>query len=95
MVANFVKSKSIQMIKMGESKKLILVTTFFLVALLILVSNETSAFMVPEVMVSNFVKPITTYLFDIIKQLLTGLISFLVAAGLFSFSVNNSQKCWT
>jgi len=92
MVANFVKSKSIQMIKMGKSKKLILVATFFLAVLLILVSNETSAFMVPEVMVSNFVKPITTYLFDIIKQLLTGLISFLVAAGLFSFSVNNSPK---
>lgn len=80
------------MIKMGKNKKLILVTTLFLVILLISVSNEASAFAFPEGMVANFVHPISTYFFDVIKQLLTGLIYFLIASLLFSFSVNNSPK---
>lgn len=78
---------------MKKSKKLILAAALLLAILLTSVSNEASAFIAPEgVMLSNFVGPIAQYLFDIIKQLLTGLIYFLISSLLFSFSVNNSPK---
>ena len=87
MVANF---KSIQM---KRNNFLILVAGTLLSVVLLLLAEQANAQSASmEVMLSNFVKPITTYLFDIIKQLFTGLISFLVAVLLFSFSINNSPK---
>ncbi|MDD3983995.1 MAG: hypothetical protein PHE11_07145 [Candidatus Omnitrophica bacterium] len=78
---------------MEKNKKLILAAALLLAILLTSVSNEASAFIAPEgVMLSNFVGPIAQYLFDIIKQLLTGLIYFLISSLLFNFSVNNSPK---
>ncbi len=65
-----------------------LLTTLLIIAL----PDKASAFLVPEVNVSNFVKPVTQYLFDIIKQLITGLIYLMIASTLFNFSVNNSPK---
>jgi len=78
---------------MKKNNFLILASGVLLSATLLLLPEQASAQLASvEVMLSNFVKPITTFLFDIIKQLFTGLIYFLIASSLFSFSVNNSPK---
>jgi hypothetical protein len=77
---------------MKKNKKIILIAGFFLAGLLIILPEQMSALFMPEVMLSNFVKPITSFLFDTMKQLLTGIIYFGIASNLFSFSIDNSPK---
>lgn len=45
-----------------------------------------------EVMLSNFVKPVTQYIFDLFKQIASGLIYLLTASALFNFSISKSPE---